>query len=842
MNKVFKKENLKPLLVLGIICILVAVILAAINMVTGPIIKKMEEQKVYDSLREALDGEFEPAEIPSGTPSNVTGLYKVTDGDNLVGHVVTVEKQGYASKIVLTVGIKADGTVNRVVVTAQQESHGKDINPLINGFSGVSAEGVGDVEHVSGATITSKTIKEAVADAFKALSPDADNGGEEEEPETEALPKTDEEIIALAKELVGEECELTDVTPEETTNVKRVYRVSGNKGYIVYTYTINERYGNIDTENLVYIGTNGAIKNIKKLTWSVSEAAPDWGYIPPTDEEMNQFYEGLNGKDKNTIGDVELSTGATNTTTVLVDTLKEALDVVGEIIKNDFPTPEAEIIALAKELVGDGSEFTDVTPDERTFVKRIYRENSGKGYVAYLVVINERYARIETETLVYVENSGKINNTKKLIWKTSDAGWGYEPPEDSLVDAFYESLKGKKLSDLEALLALENNDDGMLVTNATSTSKALLGALVEGVSAIDELIAKDMPTGEEQLFEIAKGMIGADAEFTDITPDSISFVKKIYRENKGRGYLAYLVVINERYARIETETLIYVGNDGKIKDIEKIIWKTSDAGWGYEPPAENLVDAFYDSLNGKGLTELEALLALESNEDGMLVTNATSTSKALLGALVEGVSAIDDARKKDMPRAEDDVLDFAQQMAGKGATLTNVTPGDVQFLKRLYRIDETNNYIAYVVVINERYGRVETETLIYIADNGVLKDINKLTWKTSDAGWGYEPPEESVVDVFYAGLKGKTISELKELLALESNEDGMLVTNATTTSKALLGALIEAFDSAESVDKDIDEPVNNTPKIVGIFALAVLVVAVAAYIALPIIKKRRKNG
>jgi hypothetical protein len=38
---------------------MVALILSAINMVTGPIIKKMEEQKVYDSLREALDGEFE---------------------------------------------------------------------------------------------------------------------------------------------------------------------------------------------------------------------------------------------------------------------------------------------------------------------------------------------------------------------------------------------------------------------------------------------------------------------------------------------------------------------------------------------------------------------------------------------------------------------------------------------------------------------------------------------------------------------------------------------------------------------------------------------------------------
>ena len=684
-------------MVLGTICILVALILASINMVTGPIIKKMEEQKVYDSLREALDGEFAPVEIPAGAPDTVTGIYKVTENGEAVGHVVTVEKQGYASTIVLTVGIKADGTVNRVVVTSQQETHGKDIKPLINGFAGVNEDGVADVEQVTGATITSKTVKEAVADAFKALSADAgDNGGEEEEEET--LPRTDAEIEALAKEFAGEDTQLESVAVENTTNVKRVYRVSGNKGYI-----------------------------------------------------------------------------------------------------------------------------------------------------AYLVVMSQ-YGTVETETIVHVENNGKIKDINKLIWKTSDAMYGYIPPETALVDAFYESLKGKSVSELEELKLLDDDNDetshgGLLVTQGTKTSGRLLGSLIEAITYIEEIIKKDMPTSEEQLFAYGKDMIAEDAEFTDITPDSISFIKKIYRENKGRGYLAYLVVISERYNRIETETLVCVGNDGIIKDVEKIIWRPSDAGWGYEPPTDDVVNPFYESLKGKSLADLQTLVALEEGKhDGQLVTNATTTSKTLLTALIEGVSAIDDARKKDMPRSEADVLALAQQMAGEGKALTNVTPGGVQFLKRLYRIDDSNNYIAYVVVINERYGRVETETLIYITDNGILKDINKLTWRPSDAGWGYVPPEESVVDAFYARLKGKTISELKELLALESNEDGILVTNATTTSKALLSALTEAFDSSKSLNIAIEESVNNTPRAVGIAVAVAMAVGIAAAIALPIITKRRKNG
>ena len=468
------------------------------------------------------------------------------------------------------------------------------------------------------------------------------------------------------------------------------------------------------------------------------------------------------------------------------------------------------------------------------------KEKGGKGYVAYLVVINEKYARVETETLVWVGNDGSVKDIKKLVWKTSDAGWGYEPPTMDVVDPFYSSLVGKKLADLEALLALEEND-GQLVTNATSTSKGLVTALIEGVKIANDMRNKDMPRPEEEVIGLSKDMIGEGAELTDVTPEEKIFVKRIYRENKGKGYIAYLVVFNEKYARIETETLIHVGNDGKIKNINKLIWKTSDAGWGYEPPTEDAVNPFYASLIGKNLSDLEALLALDEN-DGQLVTNATTTSKGLITALVEGVTVIDGLRKKDMPRPEEEVISLAQQMAGEGKTLTNVTVGGVEFLKRLYRIDSTNSYIAYLVVYNDRYGRVETETMIYIDEDGSLKEINKLTWKTSDAGWGYEPPTEDAVVPFYASLIGKNLSDLEALLSLETN-DGQLVTNATTTSKGLVKALVEAVKAADSIKLESEcAPEDNIPKAVGIALVCVIVVLLAVAVIVPKVIRRRKNG
>ena len=850
MKKIFAKQNILPVVILGTICLVVAALLGVVNMITSPIIEDANNKKANAALLVVLpDGkDFAEIELADDYPEEVSRAYKAD-----IGYVFELKTRG-KEQLTVMCGVDNDGKIVKIQVLSEQETPGykEKVFPYVTGdegkYNGKDSSNL-EPELFAGATLTSNGIYDAVKAALNAYAVVA--GGESiEEPEYVApqSQREEEELVTLAGELVADAAGFTEVEFDAEANgvkyLAKVFKENSGKGYVAYVFSVSEYYGTVDTENLIHIGNDGTVKNIKKLTWEVSPENPEYGYNPPSKEKLNEFYAGLNGKDSSTIGEVDIHTGATNTTTTLVASITEALKIVGDIIKVDMPTPEEEILGVAAGMVGEGSEFSDVTPTERTFVKRVYRENGGKGYVAYLVVINERYNRIETETLVYVGNDGKIKDVKKLIWKTSDAGWGYEPPTEEAVNPFYESLKGKSLSDLEALSALETND-GQLVTNATSTSKALVGALIEGVKAIDVLLKKDMPTAEEQLFIFGKEMVADDAEFTNVTPEESTFVKRIYRENKGKGYLAYLVVINERYNRIETETLVYVGNDGKIKDVKKLIWKTSDAGWGYEPPTEEAVNPFYESLKGKSLSDLEALSALETN-DGQLVTNATSTSKALVGALIEGVQAIEALIRKDMPRPEEEVISLAQQMAGEGASLENVTPGNVEFLKRLYRVNGSNAYVAYVVVINERYGRVETETMIHIGENGGLRNINKLTWKTSDAGWGYEPPTEEAVNPFYESLKGKSLSDLEALSALETN-DGQLVTNATSTSKALIGALIEAVKSATALNVEPDgsgdlAESGNAPKIIGIALISIVVIVMAGCIIIPKTMRRRKNG
>ena len=788
-----------PVVVLGVICLLVAVLLAAVNAVTDPIIKDREAQKVYDSLRVVIDGYFEPVtELPESTPKSVTAMYRVTDGDELVGHAVTVSVKGYKGPILITVGVDADGNVTKAVVTSEAETHGQaGMKNYTDNYTGVAKDDLSSVELFSGATVTSTAIRDGIIDAVNAAM-----GLDVPEKEEPNYDKTNEELLAVIAELLPT-ADVEDVEFNGEKYVRRVYRDNNGEGYFIYVLVISENYGTVESEALLHIGTDGAIKNLKTLTWKTSDAI--YGYVPPTEEAVNAFYDRIINTNATTIEGVELVTNATNTSTNVIASFTEALNAANKLIKKEMPTPEADVFAIAEQLAGATLDLENVTPEGLEYTRRIYRDKNGKGYFVYTVVINERYQRIETETLVHIGTNGKIKAVEKMIWKTSDAGWGYEPPADELVVAFYDSLIGANLAKLEELNTIEvdANPDGLLVTGATSTSKGLLTALIEGIGCVVELLKTDLPTPEEELLAIAEGMVGEGATFTDVTPDANTFVKKIYRENSGKGYIAYTVVINERYQRVETETLIYVGTNGKIKNIARLTWKTSDAGWGYEPPAEELVVAFYDSLIGANLTKLEELNTIEvdANPDGLLVTGATSTSKGLLTALIEGVGHIAQLLKTDLPTAEEELLDIAVGMVGEGATFTDVTPTDTTYVKKLYRENSGKGYIAYMVVVNERYQRVETETLIYVGMDGKIRKIERLTWKTSDAGWGYEPPAEELVVAFYDSLIGADLAKLKELNTIEvgANPDGLLVTGATSTSKGLLTALIEGVENIKTL-------------------------------------------
>ena len=151
-----------------------------------------------------------------------------------------------------------------------------------------------------------------------------------------------------------------------------------------------------------------------------------------------------------------------------------------------------------------------------------------------------------------------------------------------------------------------------------------------------------LPREESQIIDLAEAMIGEGAEVTDVTPEGTELVKRIYKDKAGSGYVAYVVVISPNYGTVETETLVYIGNNGKIKSVEKLVWKTSDAMYGYVPPTADAVDAFYAKLAGNDLESFKAnFVATEENTEVEHVTGATYTSNGLVKSILEALTLVE---------------------------------------------------------------------------------------------------------------------------------------------------------------------------------------------------------
>lgn len=171
----FTKKDLKPVLVLGAICLVVAVLLAGVNMITSAKIEADKEAAIQKSLEQVMPGgSFTPAtEKYNIEGTTVTSVYENVNSENeIVGWVVTLSSaKGYTGNaILLTVGINTDGVITGAVVTSNPESKGVDqTNAFFESFGGKNPQEVFDAELIAGVTYSSTAVRNAALDAFKVL-------------------------------------------------------------------------------------------------------------------------------------------------------------------------------------------------------------------------------------------------------------------------------------------------------------------------------------------------------------------------------------------------------------------------------------------------------------------------------------------------------------------------------------------------------------------------------------------------------------------------------------------------------------------------------------------------
>ena len=165
----------KPIVVLGLICVIVTGALAATNSVTAPIIEEAT-RLAQETARQELLPEAEGFEKIEGIDvANVSDVYAATNG---VGYVVTSSSKGYGGTMTVMVSFTPEGTIKQIKVTEQAETQG--IGSKVAGdasfwarYAGLEAKPLvldQDVDRLSGATISSRALTAAVNSAINAYN------------------------------------------------------------------------------------------------------------------------------------------------------------------------------------------------------------------------------------------------------------------------------------------------------------------------------------------------------------------------------------------------------------------------------------------------------------------------------------------------------------------------------------------------------------------------------------------------------------------------------------------------------------------------------------------------
>lgn len=184
------KEIIKTGFILMLITTVAAGMLAIVNSLTA---SKIEEQKIAE-IRTALSVILPKAtnfteektlltELAKDTAyRKVINIWRADEGDQFYGYAFEIEEVGYGGKIIVLVGIAKDSTVQGIRIISHKETPGlgSQIEKLwfTNQFVGKSIEHdlkvvtakpakKYEIQAITGATISSKAVTEAVNTAIK---------------------------------------------------------------------------------------------------------------------------------------------------------------------------------------------------------------------------------------------------------------------------------------------------------------------------------------------------------------------------------------------------------------------------------------------------------------------------------------------------------------------------------------------------------------------------------------------------------------------------------------------------------------------------------------------------
>lgn len=176
MNKI-----LKLTVILFLVCAIVAGVLGVVNELTFDRIQEQQRiktERAYNAVLPAAG--YEDVDFDKEADTTITKISKATDG---AGYVVTTTFSGSQSRITMAVGVDKDFKCSGISIISHGETSGLGANAASTAEVGVSfraqfvgqdenialSKNGGEIDALTGATITSRSVTEATARAIRAV-------------------------------------------------------------------------------------------------------------------------------------------------------------------------------------------------------------------------------------------------------------------------------------------------------------------------------------------------------------------------------------------------------------------------------------------------------------------------------------------------------------------------------------------------------------------------------------------------------------------------------------------------------------------------------------------------
>ena len=172
-----KNGAARLIIVLFVISAVVALLLGLTNYITKDKIEAIKADKTASAMQEVLPADEYRALTYTGDDSRVTELHEAVSG-GVIGHVVRLTVPGSQDMIDMLVGVDAEGCVTGVAIVDMSETAGLGANaekPEFraqyvgrSGALAVTKDG-GDIDALTGATVTSRAVTNGVNAALAAV-------------------------------------------------------------------------------------------------------------------------------------------------------------------------------------------------------------------------------------------------------------------------------------------------------------------------------------------------------------------------------------------------------------------------------------------------------------------------------------------------------------------------------------------------------------------------------------------------------------------------------------------------------------------------------------------------